>query len=1078
LLARLDADPSLDAVYCGWERTAPDGTVLQTVVPGYSGDLFPILAERNAFAIHTCLVRRARVAAAAGFDDSLRIGEDWDLWQRLARSGLRFGHVPEALARYRMRPGSASSDAVALLRSALRRIEQGHSPDPRVAAPAADYRQGLAATRTPVARHMVMIWCAGSMIGRGQDPAPLLEIVGEPPREVLDPAQVAAHLADAIVAIRGLTPSAWPGLWPSVESQIDRFLERLEIHTGRGGTAAAARRALERRVLAAGDWREATRIGSTCGVPLELSGGISDLRLPAAVERVYVRVVQHGGLVGHLELPADGSAVPGYVLSDAIAAEFAWVLLRQLFEETVYPGLRLDGRDGRITVRRGKVRLASGLSRAIKDDPAALHDQIGWTVLLQELCGRPDWSGGAFYNPQVAEPYEPAAVSWTGGAPLHVELSGDLPTIRAGSEDSVAVVPTVGGEPLGVVAVPAVEGGVEAGALRVALLTACGFELCRACVRVGIVEGGGDRSLRHRLREGARLRSGALPREVDLVVARRMPATIGLSPSRRVSFPPASARWVAALGGALGESLASSPGGGQAAGSALYVPEIIPSAPVNGPLPAASSHPREVREGSAEYVRHYFESLFARGADPWRYTTPYEETKYQQTLDLLPDAHFEEALELACAEGHFTARLAPRVGRLTAADISEIAIRRTAERCAGCGNVSCRRIDLAADPIPGRYDLITCSEVLYFMSDRAALAGVAARLRDALHPGGYLLMAHANAVVDDPEAPGFDWDVPFGARVIGETFQALPDLALVKELRTPLYRIHLFRRRADADVRDIPPVERIVLKDQPTRLEPHSAARVLWDGGRPQKYEVVAETSCLPILMYHRVAPEREGGRSRFRVTPEAFEEQMRYLYENGYRTIDLDEWGAATLRRQPLAGNAVLLTFDDGYLDFVAHAWPILKRFGFSATVFLVADAVGSTNLWDAAYGEPVPLMGWEEILRLQGDRIAFGSHSATHPLLTSLTSERVVEEAVRSRLLLEERLGTPVRAFCYPYGAYDPTVSHLIGGCGYLYGLGVHPGLCRLREPPLSMPRVEISGYDRLATFVTKLGSGGAVA
>jgi peptidoglycan/xylan/chitin deacetylase (PgdA/CDA1 family) len=104
-------------------------------------------------------------------------------------------------------------------------------------------------------------------------------------------------------------------------------------------------------------------------------------------------------------------------------------------------------------------------------------------------------------------------------------------------------------------------------------------------------------------------------------------------------------------------------------------------------------------------------------------------------------------------------------------------------------------------------------------------------------------------------------------------------------------------------------------------------------------------------------------------------------------------EWSAAVEAKQPLAGRAVLITFDDGYLDFLIHAWPLLGRYGFTATVFLVTDAIGQSNAWDGVYGEEIRCLGGK-ILVGSNVRVEFGSHSATHRALTTLSPADVVRE------------------------------------------------------------------------------------
>jgi peptidoglycan/xylan/chitin deacetylase (PgdA/CDA1 family) len=230
-------------------------------------------------------------------------------------------------------------------------------------------------------------------------------------------------------------------------------------------------------------------------------------------------------------------------------------------------------------------------------------------------------------------------------------------------------------------------------------------------------------------------------------------------------------------------------------------------------------------------------------------------------------------------------------------------------------------------------------------------------------------------------------------------------------------------------------------------------------------------TERLPILLYHRITTDSSASLSRYRVTPEAFEEQLSYLKSTDYNSVRLEDWLVAMETKKPLTGKAVLITFDDGYLDFLTHALPLLKRFGFTATVFLVANEIGGSNNWDRAFAEKVPLLGWNEISRLQDEGVDFGSHSASHRPLTGLTPEEVVREAARSRAILQRGLGMPVTAFAYPYGAEDRVVQHLVGGSGYILGLSTRQGLSGLHDRLLSLPRVEVTGTDSLQEFIAKL-------
>ncbi|RPJ58852.1 MAG: glycosyltransferase [Acidobacteria bacterium] len=227
-------------------------------------------------------------------------------------------------------------------------------------------------------------------------------------------------------------------------------------------------------------------------------------------------------------------------------------------------------------------------------------------------------------------------------------------------------------------------------------------------------------------------------------------------------------------------------------------------------------------------------------------------------------------------------------------------------------------------------------------------------------------------------------------------------------------------------------------------------------------------TARLPILMYHRIAEQSDETLARYGVTPRAFEEQLRHLRQAGYRSVSLEEWRRAMKDEQPLSGRAVILTFDDGYLDFLTCAWPLLKRYGFSATVFLVAEQIGTTNRWDSERAKEARLLGWSDIRHLRSLGVEFGSHSASHRPLSALSPLEIVREGARSRAILERELREPVSAFAYPHGAQDQIVQHLIGACGYVFGLSCEFRLSSFFDSLLGLPRIEVKGSDTLEGFV----------
>ena len=476
-------------------------------------------------------------------------------------------------------------------------------------------------------------------------------------------------------------------------------------------------------------------------------------------------------------------------------------------------------------------------------------------------------------------------------------------------------------------------------------------------------------------------------------------------------------------------------------------------------------------EGRGVWDRARWESLFA-APDPWGYSSAYEQTKYEHTLELLPEGPIGRALELACAEGHFTVRLAPRVGTLVAADIAAKALERAADRCAGQDNVSFRQLDMRRDALPAGFDLIVCSEVLYYIGDGADLRRFARRLCAALAPAGHLLVTHANAVVDDPAETGFDWQVGFAAKHIGETLARVPHLEFVREFRTPVYRVQLFRRRASPGPRTALARE---VSERTTGDMGGLHATIHWGGCAVTRLEAANAwaTRALPILMYHRIATDGPAALAPYRVAPDHFERQLAYLRRHGYRSITLAQWRSALQERDGLIDDrVVLLTFDDAYRDFLSDAWPRLRSYGFSASMFVPTDHVGGRADWDRDFGEPASLMGWGELRMLAGQGLEIGAHTCSHPYLTRLPPARVMAEGRIAKARLEAEFGRTIDLLAYPYGDQCVMVRRAMAACGYVAALTTQPGLSRLGDNPMAMPRQLIAGDDDLDAFIAKLG------
>jgi len=181
----------------------------------------------------------------------------------------------------------------------------------------------------------------------------------------------------------------------------------------------------------------------------------------------------------------------------------------------------------------------------------------------------------------------------------------------------------------------------------------------------------------------------------------------------------------------------------------------------------------------------YFERLYSDASDPWNFaTSPYEQSKYDATLAALGDQPIERALEVGCSIGVLTRMLAARCGRLTATEVSKIAIEQARKRCVDQPNVAFQLVNSIGDPVLGPFDLIVLSEVVYYWDD-AELVRAGHMIRSQARIGGYILLVHWLGETDYPKSG--DDAVEGLHRLIGD------QVVVEKADRTADYRLDLWR---------------------------------------------------------------------------------------------------------------------------------------------------------------------------------------------------------------------------------------------------------------------------------------------
>jgi peptidoglycan/xylan/chitin deacetylase (PgdA/CDA1 family) len=230
----------------------------------------------------------------------------------------------------------------------------------------------------------------------------------------------------------------------------------------------------------------------------------------------------------------------------------------------------------------------------------------------------------------------------------------------------------------------------------------------------------------------------------------------------------------------------------------------------------------------------------------------------------------------------------------------------------------------------------------------------------------------------------------------------------------------------------------------------------------------------LRVLTYHRVNDVHP--RDRLSVTTHAFGGHMEALARSGRPVVSLDRALDALRGAAVLPPGAVALTFDDGFGDNRTEALPVLDRFGFPATFFVVTGLMGSRATLERYRGccEADRMLGWDEVRDLRARGHAIGGHGRTHRELATLSPDEVRAEAVACARDIEEQVGERPRHFCYPRGSENAAVRRIVGEAGFETACTVRPGPNPAGTELLALRRTEVSGGDTLEDFRLKLAGG----
>jgi len=227
----------------------------------------------------------------------------------------------------------------------------------------------------------------------------------------------------------------------------------------------------------------------------------------------------------------------------------------------------------------------------------------------------------------------------------------------------------------------------------------------------------------------------------------------------------------------------------------------------------------------------------------------------------------------------------------------------------------------------------------------------------------------------------------------------------------------------------------------------------------------VARVLRVPILMYHYLSVPPEGSdavRYDLSVSPTQFEEQLRYLREAGYTGISLYDLALALQTGAPLPQKPIIITFDDGYRDTYTGAFPLLRKYGFRATVFLL------TGLIDQ--GHPGYLT-WEEVVEMDAAGMEIGAHGYSHIDLRDRSVDYLVWQILGAKEAIEAHTHKPVHFFCYPSGQYDGLVIKVLQSAQYWGAVSLIPGAEQCSGQMYELQRIRVRGSDAVQDLAQRI-------
>lgn len=243
--------------------------------------------------------------------------------------------------------------------------------------------------------------------------------------------------------------------------------------------------------------------------------------------------------------------------------------------------------------------------------------------------------------------------------------------------------------------------------------------------------------------------------------------------------------------------------------------------------------------------------------------------------------------------------------------------------------------------------------------------------------------------------------------------------------------------------------------------------------GEHQALDVRGPAVHVAILSYHQVdTPARGTPPNTLLMPPRRFDLQLSLLHAMGWKGLSLRDLQPYLEGRA--SGRVFGITLDDGYRNNLTRALPVLRRLGFTATVFMVSGQLGGSNAWDHDLFPPAELMDAQDLAAWMQSGMEVGAHTRSHPRLVTCDSSTARTEILGAKADLEDALGVPVERFSYPHGLYAPAHVEMVAEAGYVGAVTTRSARACAHDDPLQLPRISVHSTTSIPRLVAQVTTG----